>query len=455
MAVSLASVARGIAIALKSLLALAVLLLAIAYWRWLSGQDHEFRSFQATLLSAAADRSLTTSFARVDVFRVLDQEGHWHRVNSFGENADPQRIDLKKLKAFCSWTYDVTVGYPDLRKQATDAAGGSSEFPVPQLLSINTIQATDWGRDAAVQCLKRFEGDSVRAMVKDALVTDRLWELHMQNGAEAFVAASRRVLPECAEGTVCARQALEKRMQDLFALQEPQLQLATRCFGEPEPAESAACEAARLRALGGGARADLPKGEHAELLLEAEGLAPADIAERRPVRVFNVDDTSGYEGTVVLTMSALATMGSERRVRLLWVIPLWMKEAFYFRREIAEITFGTHIGEHSLRKSRLPFFGPKLVLSVADADVISINRRVAAQGYSGDLSELEKAGRSLSSEANAGILEALRTAVAGYADTARALSRTILRDRYESDEVSVEFNEQRTEANATVFFLSS
>ena len=146
-----------------------------------------------------------------------------------------------------------------------------------------------------------------------------------------------------------------------------------------------------------------------------------------------------------------AIVGSERRVRLLWIIPLWTKEAFYFRREIAQVTFGSHIGNHALKRARIPWVGPSLVVRVGEPAVLSIDRRIAAQGRAGDLRELERGGRSLATEANEGILEALRAAVQSYDAAARAMSRAIIRERYETDDLDLEFISERTDPYARVF----
>jgi hypothetical protein len=439
--------------------AAAVVLLAMYLW-WLHGQNRQLKVYRATLISVASSSTLTSSFARVDIFRVLDKQGQWHAVNSFGPGEDTQQIDLGKLKAFCSRTLDITFGYRDFRAQAQAAAADNKALPLAQMLTVNTVNASDWGEDSARQCLSRFEGDLNSSMIKDALVTDGVWEVHVRNGAQVFVEASRRLFGECEPGSSgektpaspCPYDALLAKRDKLLSLDIAQFKLASRCFGEENNTQhSAACTAAQAGADNGRSlSAELRANEHvASVLSSDEQLTPQ--SDQRPLAAFGLDNAGGYEGTVVLTMSAMAIIGSERRVRLLWVIPLWTKDAFYFRREIAQVTFGSHIGNRALRRTRMPWFGPKLVLTVGDPMVLSIDRRVAAQGRSGDLRELEKPGRSLSTEANDGILGALRTSVQSYDTAARAMSRTIIRDRYESDDVDVEFTSERNDGYARVF----
>lgn len=436
-------------------LAVAALILVVSYVIWLRGQQHSLEIYRATLISADASNTLTSSFARVDVFRVLDSQDRWHAVNSFGAGVDDSQVDLDKLKAFCSRTLDITFGYEDFRAQAQKAAGDETPLPLPRILTVNTVQATDWGKESAKQCLGRFEGDRNEAMLKDALVTDGVWEVHVRNGVESFVAASRRVFncepPEDgADKPKCGYDVLVAKRDTLFALDVPQFRLASRCQGEETaPRHSASCDAARAetgdeRSLS----AELRSNDHVTSVLSRDRLA---LADQQPLEAFGFGFSGGYEGTVVLTMSAMAIMGSERRVRLLWIIPLWKKEAFYFRREIAQVTFGSHIGNHAIQRARLPWSGASLILRVGEPAVLSINRRIAAQGKAGDLRELEKNGRSLASEANEGILEALRSAVQSYDAAARAMSRAIIRERYENSDIDLQFIPERNDPYDRIF----
>src|SRR5262245_11006356 len=112
-------------------LAVAALVLVVSYAIWLRGQQHSLEIYRATLISAAASNTLTTSFARVDIFRVLDSQDRWHAVNTFGAGGDDSQVDLDKLKAFCSRTLDITFGYEDFRAQARKAAGDDAPLPLP------------------------------------------------------------------------------------------------------------------------------------------------------------------------------------------------------------------------------------------------------------------------------------------------------------------------------------
>lgn len=443
---------------LKLIVVLIVLALPIAYFCWLRGQDSAFREFRTNLMSASVASSLTTSFARVDVFQVQDKSNRWYPVNTFGNGVDPQWVDLKEreVRAFCSRTYEVTIGYPQFQEQVRAALVDGAVLPLPQVLSVNVVNATDWPKDASKQCLRRFDGDSPTALVKDALVTDALWETHSKGGAVLLVEASRRVLPECEAGKACDFETLQKKRAALFALNEIEFREHSRCAGETEPkSSSAACEAAREQMRVAKSSLDnmepmFEKGVHAAALYadagEASKSGPLGV-----LPVLGLEGGGGYEGTIVLTMSSLAVMGAEKRVRLAWVIPLWKNEAFYFRRELAEVTFGTYVGRDALRKSRIPFVRPRLVLEVSDPSAVSINRRVVAQGISGKVDLLENGGRSLSAEANDGILQSLRQAIRSYAPAAEEISRRIIRDRYETDDLAVQFKRARGEPTNTVF----
>lgn len=435
--------------------------LVVAYATWLHGQSSSFRQYRVALLAATTASSLTTSFARVDVFRVLDDHGTWHALNTFGEDVDPRQVEFTKISAFCSRTFDITLGYRNLGEQISAGTAQGAVMPVPEILSINTVHADDKGKNAAEQCLARFEGELTPTLVKDALVTDGVWELHVRNGVNGLVSAARRTDAECVptdsktpDRKLCVYEILAQRRTELFARDEAPFQEMTRCAGEEKLRQpSVACVAARARNATPGALVAPPYARvqpHIAELRSAEA-ANALVAGNAPLSAFGLDGSGGYEGTIVLTMSANASIGSQRRVKLLGFIPLWRKEAFYFRREIAEVTFGAQIGDHAMQKARMPFFGPKLVLRVSEPVLVSLDRRVAAQGRSGDLTELERNGRSLSSEANEGILDALRDAVKSYESAARAMSRTIIRDRYESDDVAVEFNQQGNDAYLRIF----
>jgi hypothetical protein len=438
-------------------LAAAALILIVMYVMWLRGQQHSMEIYRATLISATSSSTLTTSFARVDIFRVLDTQDHWHAVNSFDTVENGAQVDLGKVKAFCSRTLDITFGYADFRAQAREAAGEGTPLPMPRLLTANTVNATDWGKDSAGKCLGRFSGDRDESMIKDALVTDAVWEVHMRNGVDALVAASRRLF-KCepakgkdAKAAPCPYDVLAAKRDKLFALDTQAFQLATRCGGEEQlQRHSAACAASNALSGEGRALAMQSADEDVASVLRTGERLVAGTGQL-PLSAFGFTNGDGYEGTLVLTLSAMAIVGSERRVRLLWIIPLWTKEAFYFRREIAQVTFGSHIGNHALKRARIPWVGPSLALQVAEPAVLSIDRRIAAQGRSGDLHELEKGGRSLATEANEGILEALRAAVQSYDSAARAMSRAIIRERYETDDLDLQFISERTDPYARVF----
>lgn len=438
--------------ALKILVVAAILFLAISYFLWLRSGDSEVEKYRSALTAVSHSSALITGFAQVDVFRIKTRQG-WTAINAFAGDRT-QAKNFADVQGFCSRTYDVSFGY---RYYADDlsrltASSGANQIPYPVILSTSLVDSYEWGDNAAKECLKHDSG-SIELQVKDALIADEYWDTHLSHGQLVFADLADLGKLDCAESTQskeggakethnCTSDKLRQMLETQRALPLAARRLITWCQGESSDApQSAACKAAKQRVDG-----VIESQSDMELSALHEQMASSDEStEREIVRT----PMGGYSSAIMLTLSLNAVVDRERRVKFLHIIPLWKKEAFLFRREVAEVTYGSFVSTADLKSSWSPIGRSRLVLSIERPRVLSVGRKITAQGYAGDLNELSK-DEPVSMRINNGLRQALDRSLQGYTSRAISLSESVLRRRFGSGKIEVEFRDQRPEDRALV-----
>jgi hypothetical protein len=327
------------------------------------------------------------------------------------------------------------------------------------VLATNLIEPFEWGDGAAKECIQSMDADTPKWRVKDAMVVDDVWRRQMESGRQILVGLADTDRPACGAPDAaskasdeCRSVALQRAIDAERKLSSDQFAVNLKCGDEDvaHPA-SASCREA-LERLQANAAPPAPPSDILSRSNPMVAMPKLDLTPELP----EIAPVGGRIGTFTITFSGMSVMDSSRRVRFLAVIPLWKKEAFFFRREIVDVTFGADVSAATLQRSWFPWPDGRAVLDIEEPDTIAINRQVALQGYGGELDELSR-DEPLSLRLNRGILEQLHSMLESYRPVAVRSSRALLRSRFENEEVRVRFvsRAQQQESMQRLFPISS